>query len=72
MEVKAINLFILTCLIAPKAPINIEPIETKIKIGWKKNKMLNKRLNTNLIKNNIRLTLITIAKKAVIGVHIPS
>ena len=72
MDVYAINLLILTCLIAPKLPTNIEPIDTNIKIGWKKNNKLKNKLNVILIKKSIKPTLITIAKNAVIGVQIPS
>jgi len=47
-------------------------METRIKIGCKKNRILKNMLYTILIKNNIKPILITIAKKAVIGVQMPS
>lgn len=72
IDVYAINLLMRTCFNAPNAPINIDPKATNINIGWKINKKLNITLKTNRKKNNTTVAFITMAKKAVIGVHIPS
>jgi hypothetical protein len=50
----------------------MDPIAEKIKTGWKKKIILNIKLKVNLIKTKIKQTLITIAKKAVMGEKMPS
>jgi hypothetical protein len=52
--------------------VAIEPTETIIKRGLKIIKIFKKTSNKIRIKNKSKETFITIAKKAVIGVQIPS
>jgi hypothetical protein len=50
----------------------MEPIETITKTGLKTIKTFKKTSNNSLIKNKIKQAFMTIAKKAVIGLQIPS
>lgn len=61
-----------TCFSALKDPTTIEPMETATKIGLKIIKTFKKTSNKSLIKNKSKQAFITIAKKAVIGLQIPS
>jgi DNA-binding winged helix-turn-helix (wHTH) protein len=55
-----------------KEPTTIDPIETIIKRGLKLIKTLKKISNNNRKKNRIKQAFKTMAKKAVIGLQIPS
>ena len=72
IEVYAIKRFILVCFKAPNVPINKEPHAANNKRGWRLISVKFKTTYSNLKKNKNKPAFITIAKKAVIGVQIPS